>query len=88
MILNKKTVQGWTTAMNRLNSARAASLLSTSCAPPVFVTAAIAAGHPFDDLRTASGTEFMMLHSVRCALPFFLVVYGLIDGHSLAEFAL
>jgi DMSO/TMAO reductase YedYZ heme-binding membrane subunit len=41
----------------------------------LLVSAAIGAGLPFANLRTASGTEFMVLHSVRCALPFFLAAF-------------
>lgn len=39
------------------------------------VSVAIVAGLPFANLRTAEGSEFMVLHSVHCALPLFLVAF-------------
>jgi methionine sulfoxide reductase heme-binding subunit len=39
------------------------------------VSVVIGAGLLFFDLRTAAGTESMVLYSVRCALPLFLVAF-------------
>jgi DMSO/TMAO reductase YedYZ heme-binding membrane subunit len=62
-------------ATNRVNSARPWSVSSPLPALGLLVSAAIGAGLPFADLSTAGGTEFMVLHSVRCALPFFLAAF-------------
>jgi len=39
------------------------------------VSAAICLGLPFADFHTWRGTEFIILHAVLCALPFFLVAF-------------
>jgi DMSO/TMAO reductase YedYZ heme-binding membrane subunit len=39
------------------------------------VSVAICLGLPFADFHTWSGTEFIILHAVFCALPFFLVAF-------------
>jgi len=39
------------------------------------VSAAICLGLPFADFHSFRGTEFIILHAVRCALPFFLVAF-------------
>ena len=45
----------------------------------VFLAFAISAANcvalPFTDFHSAHGTEFIVLYSVRCALPFFLVAF-------------
>jgi methionine sulfoxide reductase heme-binding subunit len=50
-------------------------LLSPLPGLSLLVSAVIVAGLPFCDLSTARGTEFMVLHSVRCALAFFLIAF-------------
>jgi hypothetical protein len=39
------------------------------------VSTAICLGLPFADFHTWRGTEFIILHAVLCALPFFLVAF-------------
>lgn len=39
------------------------------------ISAVICVALPFTDFHTARGTEFIVLYSVRCALPFFLVAF-------------
>jgi methionine sulfoxide reductase heme-binding subunit len=39
------------------------------------VSTAICLGLPFTDFHTFRGTEFIILHAVLCALPFFLVAF-------------
>jgi len=39
------------------------------------ISAAILSALPFTDFRSAHGTEFIILYSVRCALPFFIVAF-------------
>jgi len=39
------------------------------------VSTAICLGLPFADFHTFQGTEFIILHAVLCALPFFLVAF-------------
>jgi methionine sulfoxide reductase heme-binding subunit len=39
------------------------------------VSTAICSGLPFADFHTWRGTEFIILHAVLCALPFFLVAF-------------
>jgi sulfoxide reductase heme-binding subunit YedZ len=41
----------------------------------LLLSAAICARLPFSDLQTSAGAESMVLHSVRCALPFFLIAF-------------
>ena len=53
----------------------AGSLSSSLAALGLLISAAIGAGLPFADLRTAGGAEFMVLHSVRCALLFYFVTF-------------
>jgi methionine sulfoxide reductase heme-binding subunit len=39
------------------------------------ISAAICVALPFTDFQSARGTEFIVLYSVRCALPFFIVAF-------------
>src|ERR1700679_2332342 len=39
------------------------------------ISAAICVALPFTDFQSAHGTEFIILYSVRCALPFFIVAF-------------
>jgi sulfoxide reductase heme-binding subunit YedZ len=39
------------------------------------ISAAICVVFPFTDIHSAHGTEFIILFSVRCALPFFIVAF-------------
>lgn len=63
------------TGAHRVNSAGPRPVSSPLSALGLLVSAAIGAGLPFANLRTAGGTEFMVLHAVRCALPFFLAAF-------------
>jgi methionine sulfoxide reductase heme-binding subunit len=58
-----------------MNSPRSRSVSSPLPALSLLVSIAIATGLPFVDMHTAGGTEFMVLYSVRCSLPFFLVAF-------------
>ncbi|MBS0377896.1 MAG: hypothetical protein JSS29_05360 [Proteobacteria bacterium] len=40
------------------------------------VSAAIVVRLPFVSLRTSAGTELMVVHSIRCALPFFIIAFS------------
>lgn len=54
-----KTLESW-----RLFSLLALAISALNCA-----------ALPFTDFETARGTEFIILYSVRCALPFFLIAF-------------
>lgn len=58
----------WTATWN-MNSWRLFWLLAAA------TTAAIFLGLPFADFRSAHGMEFIIKHSVRCALPLFLIPF-------------
>jgi sulfoxide reductase heme-binding subunit YedZ len=55
--------------LTTINSWRLFSLLALA------TTAATCLGLPFADFRSAHGMEFIIKHSVRCALPSFLLAY-------------
>jgi methionine sulfoxide reductase heme-binding subunit len=55
--------------LTRINSWRLFSLLALA------TTAATCLGLPFADFRSANGMEFIIKHSVRCALPSFLLAF-------------
>jgi methionine sulfoxide reductase heme-binding subunit len=59
----------------RMNCNKSRFLSAPLPAMSLLVSTVILAGLPFGDLRTASGTEFMVVYSVRCALAFFLVAF-------------